>query len=74
MSRCNDDTLSSKRAGNSAVMDQGFSERAIVIVKWSADEIMVTWLRIKLIASDKEVGGKGRAMVVRMAAYYKPAT
>ena len=55
-------------------MDQGFSERAIVIVKWSANEIMVTWLRIKLTISDKEVGGKGRAMVARMAAYYKPAT
>jgi len=54
-------------------MGRGFSERAIVIVKWSADEIMVTWLRVKLIISDKDVRGKGRAMVVRMATYYKSA-
>ena len=55
-------------------MDLGFSEPTIVIVKWSADEIMVTWLRIKLATSDKEVGGEGRAMVLRMATYYKPDT
>ena len=55
-------------------MGRGFSERAIVIVKWSANEIMVTWLRIKLTIRDKDVGGKGRAMVVDIETYYKPVT
>lgn len=53
-------------------MEQRFSERAIVIIKRSADEIMVTWLRTKQAVNDKEVRGKGLAMVMRMETYYEP--
>ncbi len=43
------------------VMDKGFSDEAIVGVKLIADEEAVTYLRIKLSESDKEVGaGKRR--------------
>jgi len=47
-------------------MDRGFSERAIVIVKRSTNEIMVTWMRVKLTTSDKDVRGKGQAMLTLM--------
>jgi len=41
------------------VMDKGFSDEAIVGVKLIADEDAVTYLRIKLSESDKEVGAEG---------------
>ena len=47
LGRCNYDTLSPKRCSNVDVMDRGFSDEAIVIVKFGADEFMVTWVRIK---------------------------
>ena len=36
-------------------MEQRFSERAIVIVKQFADEILVTRLRVKRIDSNKDM-------------------
>jgi len=43
-------------------MDRGSSEEAIVGVKPVADEDMVTYPRIKIPASDREVGAEGRNM------------
>ncbi len=40
-------------------MDKGFSDEAIVGVKLVANEDAVTYLRIKLSESDKEVGAEG---------------
>jgi len=42
LGRCNCDTLSPKRCSNVGVMDRGSSDEAIVIVKFGADEFMVT--------------------------------
>ncbi len=42
-----------------AVMDKGFSDEAILGVKLIADEDTVTYLRIKLSESDREVGAEG---------------
>ena len=41
------------------VMDKGFSDEAIVGVKLVANEDAVTYLRIKLSESDKDVGVEG---------------
>jgi len=43
-------------------MDRGFSEEAIVGVKSVADEDAVTYSRVKLPESDREVGAEGRNM------------
>jgi len=40
-------------------MDKGFSDETIVGVKLIANEDAVTYLRIKLSESDKEVGAEG---------------
>jgi hypothetical protein len=40
-------------------MDLGFSDEAIVVVKLLADENMVTYLRVKLAANDRESETKG---------------
>lgn len=40
-------------------MGKGFSDEAIVGVKLIAYEDAVTYLRVKLSESDKEVGAKG---------------
>jgi hypothetical protein len=44
------------------VTDRGSSEEAIVGVKPIADDDAVTYLRIKLPESDREVGAEGRNM------------
>jgi len=44
------------------VTDRGFSEEAIVGVKTVANEDAVTYQRIKLLESDREVGAEGRNM------------
>ncbi len=44
------------------VMGRGSADEAIVVVKLTASEGMVTYPRIKLTASDKDVGGEGRNM------------
>jgi len=43
-------------------MDRGSSEEAIIGVKSVADDDAVTYLRIKLPESDREVGAEGRNM------------
>jgi hypothetical protein len=45
-----------------SVTDRGSSEEAIVGVKPVADEDAVTYLRVKLLESDREVGAEGRNM------------
>ncbi len=46
-------------------MDRGSSDEAIVGVKSIADEDAVTYLRIKLSKSDRDVGAEGRNMFTR---------
>jgi len=43
-------------------MDRGLSDEAIVGVKSAADEDAVTYQRVKLLESDKDVGAEGRNM------------
>lgn len=43
-------------------MDRGSAEEAVVGVKPVADEDAVTYPRIKLLESDREVGAEGRNM------------
>ena len=59
LSRSNCDSLSSKRCSNADVMNRGFSDEAIVIVKFGAVEFMVTWRRIKHQISDRKLELKG---------------
>jgi len=44
----------------------GFSDDGIVIVKPLADEYMVTYMRVKLEASNKDEGDEGRNMLAIM--------
>lgn len=60
LGRHNYDAVSPKRHGNVSVMGQGVSDEAIVDVKRVADEGAVMHLRIKLLASDRDVGVEGR--------------
>ena len=46
-------------------MDRGSTEEAIVGVKLIADEDAVTYLRVKLSESDKDVGAEGWNMLLR---------
>jgi hypothetical protein len=59
LSRSNYDSLSSKRCSNADVMNRGFSDEAIVIVKFDASDFMVTWMRIKHQISDRKSELKG---------------
>ena len=59
LGRCNYDTLSPKRRSNVSVMEQGVSDEAIVDVKPVADEGAVTYVRVKLQASDRMLESKG---------------
>ena len=47
LGRSNCDSLSPKRSSNADVMNRGSSDEAIVIVKFCACEVMVTWVRVK---------------------------
>lgn len=47
------------------VMGRGSADEAVVAVKLEADEDAVTYLRVKLPASDMEVGGEGWSMLPR---------
>lgn len=60
--RCNYDTLSPKFNRDAGAMDRGSADEVIVLIKPGAVEGVVTRLRRKLTASDKEVGGEGRNM------------
>ena len=57
--RSNCDSLSPKRYSNVDVMNRGFSDEAIVIVKLGANDSMVTWMRIKHQISDRKLEVKG---------------
>jgi hypothetical protein len=41
-------------------MERGPADEAVVIVKPGADEVMVTWLRVKRQDSGREARGEGR--------------
>lgn len=47
-------------------MDLGLADEVVVTVKSAADENTVTYLRVKLLASDEEVGGEGWNMVAKV--------
>lgn len=59
LGRCNCDTLSPKRCSNAGVMNRGSADEAVVIVKFGADEFMVTWRRVKHRTSDRKSEVKG---------------
>ena len=59
LGRCNCDTLSPKRGSNAEVMNRGSADEAVVVVKFGADEFMVTWMRVKHRASDRKLEAKG---------------
>jgi hypothetical protein len=59
LGRCNCDTLSPKRNSNAGVMNRGSADEAVVIVKFGADEFMVTWRRVKHRISDRTLEVKG---------------
>ena len=59
LGRCNCDTLSPKRNSNVDVMNRGSADEAVVIVKFDADEFMVTWRRVKHRISDRRLEVKG---------------
>ena len=44
-------------------MGRGSADEAIVVVKLSADEDAVTYLRVKRIVSCRDAGGEGRNMI-----------
>ena len=59
LGRSNCDSLSPKRYSNVDVMNRGFSDEAIVIVKFGARDSMVTWMRIKHQISNRKLEVKG---------------
>ena len=59
LGRCNCDTLSPKRNSNVDVMNRGSAVETVVIVKFDADEFMVTWRRVKHRISDRTLEVKG---------------
>ena len=59
LGRRNCDAVSPKRHGDMRVMGQGVSDEAIVDVKRVADEGAVTYVRVKLLASDRMLESKG---------------
>ena len=59
LGRCNCDTLSPKRNSNVDVMNRGSADEAVVIVKFDADEFMVTRRRVKHRSSDRTLEVKG---------------
>jgi len=54
-----------------AVMGRGSADEAVVIVKLIACEGAVMYLRVKLLASDKEVGGEGLNMLSNLENHYE---
>ena len=59
LGRSNCDSLSPKRCSNADVMDRGPADEAVVIVKFGADDFMVTWMRVKHRISDRMLEVKG---------------
>jgi hypothetical protein len=62
LGRCNCDTLSPKRSSNASVMNRGFSDEAIVIVKFGADDGHGDMEEGKTSNQQQDVGGEGRNM------------
>ena len=56
---CNYDSGSPKRNRNVIVMSRGSTDETVVVVKLITSEDAGTYLRIKLSASNKDVGGEG---------------
>ena len=56
---CNYDSGSPKRSRDVAVMSRWSADETVVVVKLLTNEDAVTYLRIKLSASNKDVGGEG---------------
>ena len=52
-------------------MGRGSADEAVVIVKLIACEGAVMYLRVKLLASDKEVGGEGLNMLSNLENHYE---
>jgi hypothetical protein len=40
-------------------MNRGLTDEAVIIVKFGADDFMVTWMRVKHRASDRTLKVKG---------------
>ena len=59
MGRCNCDTLSPKDRSDADVMNRGSTDEAVVIVKFGADDSMVTWMRVNHRNSDRMLEVKG---------------
>ena len=59
LGRSNCDSLSPKRCSNVGVMNRGSADEAVVIVKFGADEFMVTWMRVKHRISHRTLEVKG---------------
>lgn len=59
LGRSNCDSLSPKRSSNADVMNRRSSDEAIVIVKFCACEVMVTWVRVKHRISNRMLEVKG---------------
>ena len=57
--RSNCDSLSPKHNSNVGVMNRGSADEAVVIVKFGADEFMVTWRRVKHRISNRTLEMKG---------------
>ena len=53
------EALSPKQSSNATLMHKGFADETIVIVKRSADEGMVTYLRVKPAESARVAEMKG---------------
>jgi len=50
-------------------MEQGVADEAVVIVKLSADEVVVTLLRVKHSGSNRDVGDEERNTKARLKVY-----
>ena len=60
LGRCNCDSLCPKRNSNVDVMNRWSADEAVVIVKFGADEFMVTWRRdICAVTLARFTGEKG---------------
>ena len=62
---CNYDMNSLSGAAMPALWSQGVADLVIVVVKLRADEDMVTCLRGKLVARDRDAKGKGPDMLTK---------
>ena len=55
LGRCNCDTLSPKSYSNVKIVNRGFADEAVVIVKFDAVELMVTLGRVKRQISNRKL-------------------